>query len=145
MGKQEINFKVGETEFSLIPMRQKVAAQVFHKCLGRVLSAVAKAITGDTNEDKMASFATAIAATDFDDIWFVLEHMMRNAMVDDKEVGDLEKSGVFDDNPHLMYLVIYHGVKGNWPGYFSKLESKVGGFDSILKNTLGKMGDFPSP
>lgn len=143
--KADIEFKIGDVEYSLTPMKQKTAAHVFHACLGRVLSAVAKAVTGATNEEKMASFATAIAATDFDDVWFILRNMMSDAMVDGKEIGDLDSSGVFDENPLHMYQVIYHGVKGNWPGYFLSMEAKMNGFASTLKSTLGKMGEVESP
>lgn len=140
MGKQsDIEFTLGDVEYTLTPMKQKVAAHVFHNCLGRVLAAIAHAVTGETNEEKMSSFATAIAKTEFEDVWFILKHLMTNAMVNDFEVGDLESSNVFDENPHHMYLVIYHGVKGNWPGYFSKMEAKMSGFASTLKSTLGSM------
>jgi len=124
-------------------MSQKKAAHVFHTCLGRVINAIASGAIGETTEQKMANFATAIASTDFDDIWFILENVMTNSMVNKKEIGDLEKSGVFDEYPHHMYLVVYHAIKGNWPGYFSKMEAKVSGFVSILKSTLGKMGEAP--
>lgn len=140
----DIIFTLGETKYSLTPMKQKVAAHVFHKCLGRVLTAVAGAVVGDSNEERMASFAKAIAATDFEDVWFILEHMMKHAQVNGEEVKDLEDSDIFDENPHHMYLVIYHGIKGNWPGYFSKMEAKMSGFTSMLKDTMGKMGQTPT-
>ena len=143
--KSDIEFELSGVEYSLTPMKQKRAANVFHNCLGRVLSAVAGAVTGETNEQKMASFAKAIAKTEFDDVWFILENLMVNAMVDGKEIKELESSGIFDENPHHMYLVIYHGVKGNWPGYFSKMESKMSGFGSILKSTMDNMGQAEAP
>lgn len=141
MGKRsDIEFTIEGVEYSLTPMKQKIAAHVFHSCLSRVLAAIARAVTGETTVEKMASFATAIAdGTDFEDIWFILENLMRHSMVDGKEVKSLADSGIFDENPHHMYLVIYHGVKGNWPGYFSKMEAKMSGFASTLKSTLSKM------
>ena len=139
--KSDIEFTLDSVEYSLTPMRQKVAAHVFHNCLSHVLAAIARAVTGDTDNEKMAQFAEALGkVAKFDDVWFILENMMENALVDDHEVGDLDKSDIFEVNPHHMYLVLFHGVKGNWPGYFSKMEAKMSGFTSKVKQTLSQVG-----
>jgi aminopeptidase N len=139
--KADIEFTLDGVEYSLTPMKQKVAANVFHNCLSHVLAAIAQAVTGDTDAEKMAKFAQALGkVATFDDVWFILENMMRHAMVDDKEIGDLNGSDIFDENPHHMYLVIFHGVKGNWPNYFSKMEAKMSDFASTLKQTFNQVG-----
>ena len=120
--KSDIEFELDGVEYSLTPMKQRVAAHVFHNCLSHVLAAVAQAFSGDTEADKIAKFAAALPkAAQFD-----------NGV----EIDDLDKSGVFDEHPHHMYLVVYHAVKGNWPGYFSKMEAKMGGFVSKLKRSF---------
>jgi len=140
--KPDIEFALDGVEYSLTPMRQKVAAHVFHNCLAHVLAAVAQAVTGVDDADKMAKFATALPkVADFNDIWFILEHVMKHAMIDGHEIGDLDNSDIFEEYPHHMYLVVYHAVKGNWPGYFSKMEAKMSGFASTLKQTFQTMGD----
>ena len=94
---------------------------------------------GDDNA-KMAGIVARLGdAADFDDVWFILTHMMKNAMVDDVEIGDLDQSDVFDDNPHHMYLVLWHGVRGNWPRLFSSMEAKFKGFASKAKKMVAEM------
>ena len=139
--KADIEFTLDGVDYSLVPMTQRTAANVFHNCLSHVLAAVARAVTGSTDAERMGNFAAGLAkVATFDDVWFLLQNLMKSAMINGKEISDLENEEVFSEYPHHMYLVIYHGVKGNWPNYFSKMEAKLSGFASTLKSTLTNMG-----
>jgi hypothetical protein len=131
----------GEVEFSLIKLTQKTAAHVFHSTLVSVLGAMGAAVSGESDEDKMGRFVAALKTTlTFDDMWFLLSAMMTNAMVDGHEVKNLDSSTVFDDNPHFMYLVLWHGIKGNWPKVFSKAEVMFKGITSKMEAAMKGMG-----
>ena len=141
--KEDINFTIEDVEYSLTPLTQRVAANVFHNCLVRVVASITKAASGATSAEKMDKLAEAISSQlKFDDVWFILSKMMAHALVDDDEVGDLDTSKVFDENPHHMYLVLYYGIKGNWPKVFSKLETKMGGFVSRAMKIIKGMGEI---
>lgn len=136
----------GPVEYSLIPLCQKTAAHVFHNTLVGVLGAMGSAISGETNEEKMARFVGALKSTlTFDDVWFLLSAMMTNAMVDGNEVKELDSSDVFDENPHHMYLVLWHGIKGNWPKVFSKAEGMFKGIASKMQTMMGGMMGNENP
>ena len=140
--KPDIEFTLDGVNYSLIPMKQKVAAHVFHECLTHILSAIAQAVSGKTDADKIAKFAQSLPeVASFNDVWFILEHVMKSAMVDGREIKNLDESGIFEENPHHMYLVVFHAIKGNWPNYFSKMETKMGGFVSKLKASFETMNE----
>lgn len=138
--KPDIEFALNGVEYSLIPMRQKVAAHVFHNCISHVLAAIGQAVSGEDDAERIAKFAAALPkVATFDDIWFILENVMKNAMVNGHEVGDLNDTDIFDENPLHMYMVVYHAIKGNWPNYFSQMETKMAGFVSKVKATLNQV------
>lgn len=138
--RPDIEFSLSGVEYSLVPMKQKVAAHVFHNCLSHVLAAIGQAVSGEDDMDRISKFAAALPkVATFDDVWFILENVMKNAMVDGHEIEDINKSDIFDENPLHMYQVVYHAVKGNWPNYFSQMETKMSGFVSKLQSTFNTM------
>jgi len=144
--KPDINFTLegvdGPVEYSLIPMKQKTAAHVAHNSLAAVLAALGGALGPGDDKTKLGAIVASLKdIIEFDDLWFILKNMMANGMVDDVEIDDLDNSDVFDDNPLHMYLVAYHGIKGNWPGVFLKLETKMGGFVSKARTQVTAMMD----
>ena len=142
--KKDIEFTLdgvdGPVEYSLIPMTQRTAAHVFHNVLANVMAALGEALAGMDDKSRMGAIVARLKDNvEFDEMWFILTHMMKNAMVDDDEVGDLDTSDVFDDNPHHMYLVAYHGIKENWPALFFQMEAKFAGLASKIKQTMAGM------
>lgn len=143
--KDDIKFKLSsiegnEIEFDLIPLKQKKAAHVFHTVLQKVVASVSAGIPEKGEKLSMGAILKSMSENvEFDDIWFLLEQMLENAIVDDNEVGDLNTSDIFEDNPQWPYLVCYHGIKGNWPKVFSKLGAKMTGFASRIGKVVQGM------
>jgi len=127
-------------EYSLTPLTQKDAANVFHNVLVDAFGAISNAVNGVDDGDKIKSVIESIKNNiSFDDLWFLLSKLLKHAVVDDNEVVDLDNSKIFDIDPHHMYLVLYHGIKGNWPGVFFVLQDKMGGMFSKMKGAAEQM------
>ena len=143
---KDINFTLTDldgdpVEFSLVPLKQWVAAEVFHNVLTVLLNALGGAFGEGDEQKKIKMFIDAATnVLTFEKVRFLIEKMMNGAMVDDIEV-DIDGMDVFEENPHFIYLVLFHGVKGNWPNVFSKLGAKGSGFFSKVIKEAKAMTD----
>ena len=130
---KDINFTVKgldgvELKCSLTPLKQKAAGKVFHTCVSQLISAIASALDGQSfsnfeKEKMFAQMAKDFSKIDYDLICEVADELCR-------EVEELA------DYPWLRYLIIFHGVKGNWPRVFFSLGAKLNGFGSQLREKL---------
>ncbi len=123
----EIKTILGETKkYSIVPLKQKEAARIFHQVLSQVVSAFAE-IGGMDSENKIAAIGKAIKGFDFDTYWGLIESMFSFAMVDDKEIKNLGE--YFAVDPTEGYLALFHAILANYPAVFSGLREKLEGFD----------------
>lgn len=136
------DFNGNMTEFNLTPLKQRTASKVFHTVGQKVLKAIGGSIPDKGEKVKMGKVVEHLAEVlEFDDIWFIVKTMMADAMVNATELeGDFDDTDIFEENPQHLYMVFYHGVKGNWPGVFSKLDTKMAGFASRAKKMMMNMG-----
>jgi hypothetical protein len=127
----------GSIKCELIPLKQRDAGRVFHTCVSQLLGAVT-GILGETDQQKqIASIAAALGKIDFDLVWDVASALCKDAVIGGKEVRSLDDVPEISDAPWILYLIIFHGVKGNWPRVFSGLGAKLDGFGSQIMDKMG--------
>jgi len=142
--KSDIEFTLkdleGDTvEFSLVPLKQWVAAEVFHNVVLVVINALGGAFKEKDEDQKVTQFIqTASTVLTFEKVQFLLQKMMAGALVDGDEV-DVDDLDIFEDNPQWIYQVLFHGVKGNWPNVFLKLGDKGKGLFSRVEQKTQEM------
>ena len=67
------------------------------------------------------------------------------ALVNEKDLGSLEDFEPLGGSPWLLYLIVFNGIKGNWPRVFSGIETKLGGFVSRVQAEMtARMGNIAS-
>lgn len=143
---KDINFKVKGLDgvvldCSLTPLKQKVAGKVFHTCVSQLVSAIASAVDGQSfanfeKEKMFAQMAKDFSKIDYDLIWEVASELCRDAVINNKEVSNLEEIEELADCPWLLYLIVFNGIKGNWPRVFFSLGAKLNGFGSQLREQM---------
>lgn len=120
----------------LVPLLRKDAGRVFHTVLAKAVSVLAAAAGEKETDKQIPAIAAAVALIPFDDLWSVAESLCHQAVVDGKEIKSLDDFDALAENPTLLYMIIYHGVAGNWPRLFFDLRAKLAGFAPDL---LAKM------
>ena len=143
---KDINFVVKgldgvELKCSLTPLKQKIAGKVFHTCVSQLVSAIASAIDGQSfsnfeKEKMFAQMAKDFSKIDYELLWEVASELCRDAVINNKEISSLDEVDELADYPWLLYLIIFNGIKGNWPRVFSSLGAKLNGFGSQLRDKL---------
>lgn len=127
----------GPVKCELIPLKQRDAGRVFHTCVAQLLGAITGMI-GETDQQKqVAAIAAALGKVDFDLVWDVAEALCKDAVIGGKEIQSLDDVPMISETPWVLYLIIWHGVKGNWPRVFSGLGAKLNGFGSQIADQMG--------
>jgi hypothetical protein len=131
----------GGIKMELVPLRRRDAGRVFHTILAKAVSILAAAAGEKDSDKQIPAIAAAVAQIPFDDLWTVAELLCQQAVVNGDEIKTLEDVDALAENPTLLYMIIYHGVKGNWPRLFFDLRAKLAGFAPDLlakmKSTAG--------
>jgi hypothetical protein len=121
----------------LIPLKQREAGRVFHTCVAQLFGAIT-AVLGETDQQKqIASIAAALGQIDYDLVWDVASALCKDAVIGGKEIQSLEEVDAISESPWILYMIIFHGVKGNWPRVFSGLGAKLNGFGSQIMDQMG--------
>lgn len=142
---QSIEFAIDDLKgqkhvFSLIPMKTKVAANIFHNILLSVIEGIATVTRDDVSEDDIvAAIAKGLKDIDFDSFWFIAENVFRFAVVDGDEVKKLDDCD-FASDPLLLYRATYEGLKGNYPDVFRRM-----GLDAMFAARSPKETDGATP
>jgi len=126
----------GPIKCELIPLKQRDAGRVFHTCAGQLLSAISGAVGANGQEAQVAAIAGTLGKNDYDLIWDLAESLCKDAIIGGKEVRSLEDIDEIAETPWILYMIIFHGVKGNWPRVFSELGTKLGGFASRIQDQM---------
>jgi len=135
------DFDGNKIKCELVPLKQRDAGRVFHTCVAQLLGAVT-GFVGETDQNKqIAAVAAAVGQVDFDLVWDVANALCQGAVIDGKEIKSLDDLDAVAESPWILYLIIWHGVKGNWPRVFSGLGAKLNGFGSQIADKIG----MPSP
>ena len=122
-------------KFALSPLKQKQAGRVFHTCVTQLVAAFSGAV-GKKGELQMAGIAESVSQVDYDTLYDLAETLCAGAFVNEKPLGSLEDFEPLADTPWILYLIVFHGVKGNWPRVFSGLETNLGGFASTIQDRI---------
>jgi len=135
-GPHNINFSLtnlsGEKrEYNLQPLKRKDAAFVAHSFLQTLLKGFSKATAGAPNQvDQQAGILKALSEIDFETVWGLAAMLLRYAIIKTEDetitIEDLDECDHFAENPDELYLVIFHGVKENFPKVFSKVRDRIG-------------------
>jgi len=118
--------------FSLRPLTQWEAAAVFHEVLQPAVSAFGSMLgPGKVNAEAINvgdAIKNLVASIPFSKVEYITRAVMRGAVVDGEEIKDLDNMTIFDDEPTALYVMLFHAIKGNWPGVFSYLAGRLGSF-----------------
>ena len=114
------NISGDEKVYNLLPLKRKEAAWVAHTFLRTLLRSLSDII----NKGGQEALFDALASIDFSTIWRLGGILLKNAEIRCPDrivrIDDLEECEYFEDNPEELYLAIFHGVKENYPNFFSK-------------------------
>ncbi len=124
------NLSGEKREYNLQPLKRKDAAFVAHTFLQTLLKGFSKATAGSSNQaESQAGILNALSEIDFDTVWGLASILLKYASVKTEDetivIDDLEKCDYFAENPDELYIVIFHGVKENFPKVFSKVRDRI--------------------
>ena len=130
-------------EFSLVPLKQKRAAEIFHVSVVTLmqslsgLAGIATSTVGSIDKGAMIQQALGSIKSNitFEDVWFLAEALTKGATVNDKPFS-METAPMITTDPYLMYLIIFHGIKHNWPAVFTKLEGALSGLPEAIQSEV---------
>lgn len=130
-----------QLNFALSPLKQREAGRVFHTSVMQIVRAFSE-IEGFKDESKIIKgLAKGLSSVDYDLVWDLAETLCKGALVNEKDLGDLEDFEPLGETPWLLYLIVFNGIKGNWPKVFSGIEARLGGFVSRAKTEMAaRMG-----
>lgn len=96
---------------SLIPLRRKEAAEVFHNTLMKMLN------SGGEIEN-------IIKGLEFESMWNLASKVLRGAVIDrHNEIRELEDTDYFEKYPDELMLLTLQGITANWPNFFRPKEN----------------------
>jgi len=117
-------------EYNLQPLKRKDAAYVAHTFLQTLLKGFSEATAGASDKaESQSRILKALGEIEFETIWGLASMLLKYASVKTETetivIDDLEKSDYFAENPDEIYLVIFHGIKENFPKVFSKVRDRL--------------------
>ena len=113
----------GEKEYNFVLLKRKEAAEVFHNTLLVVAGAFSELVKAD--KSKPEDLLIAMKTFDFDTLWSLAEKLLRGVMIDGSEIGDLEETSYFEEQPEELYIAVWHGIQVNYPKVFSKIRERL--------------------
>ena len=124
------NLSGEKREYNLQPLKRKDAAFVAHTFLQTLLKGFSKATAGSRDKiDQQTGILKALSEIDFETVWGLASMLLKYASVKTEDetiiIDDLDECDHFADNPDELYLVIFHGVKENFPKVFSKVRDRL--------------------
>jgi len=135
----DINFELpGGVKMSLVPLARKDAGRVFHTVLVRVAGLLAAAAAETDDRKQIAAVAASLEKIPFDDVWDLAALMCAGAVVNGAEIESLDDVDALGEEPYLLYLIVYQGIKGNWPRLFSDLRGRLAGFAPGVAEAIAK-------
>jgi hypothetical protein len=101
----------GKKTASLIPLKRKESAEVFHNTLLKMLN------SGGEIEG-------IIKGLDFESLWNLASKVLRGAVIDrHHEIRNLEDTDYFENHPDELMLLTLQGITANWPNFFRPSEN----------------------
>ena len=131
------NLSGEKREYNLQPLKRKDAAFVAHSFLQTLLKGFSQATAGAADKaDQQSGILKALSEIDFETVWGLASMLLRYASIKTEDetivINDLDECDHFSDNPDELYLVIFHGVKENFPKVFSKVRDRISDFAGDL-------------
>lgn len=126
----------GTKKFCFVPLRRREAAKVFHNSVKLIVEALANIGTSINNETvNPEGLSRALKVLDFDLLWDLAEKICKLMIVDGNDVADIED--YFGENPEELYLVLFHGIRLNYPKQCGQIMKRLG--DSGLAGLVEKL------
>jgi hypothetical protein len=119
------NLSGEQVTYNLLPLKRKTAAYVSHRFLQTLLRGFAKAAQGGQE-----ALLEALSDIDFDTLWDLASTILKDAEIHHmngvEKISDLDESEYFEENPEELYLAVAHGVRENYPKFFSRIKGLLG-------------------
>jgi len=115
----------GEKEYNFVLLKRREAAEVFHNTLLVLAGALSEVVKSGDNTD--FDLGKALQALDFSVLWDLATKLLSGAMVDGNELGELEESSYFEEQPEELYIAVWHAIQANYPRVFSKIRERLSG------------------
>lgn len=132
----DIEFEASGLKFALSPLKQKQAGRVFHTSVSQMIAAFSSVESFKNEDSVIRGLIKGFSEIDYDQLWDLAEILCKGAFVDEKEIKSIEDLEAMAEKPWILYLIIFYGVRGNWPRVFSELEAKGSVFVSRFKTAM---------
>lgn len=124
------NFNGDVVECNFIPLKRKEAAEIFHKSISTAIGIVQEGFLGVDFKSELEigmAIAKGLKAIDFELFWSIAERVLKFAIINGKEITDLNTTEYFEKHPEELYLATFHAIKENFPGVFFQLAAGLSG------------------
>jgi len=122
------NLKGEVKKVDLVPLKRKEAAEIFHNTLAAILVSI--------SSDSKNPLPDILKTLDFNKLWDMGTKILRFAFINNEEIKSLDETDYFERNPEEFYIILFHGIKANFPDFFSNMTDLLKKGSSMLEGII---------